>query len=229
MNIMLPDNLPSVGNARLPEVYSNAKVALQECVNIDECQSWANKAEAMASYARQANDEALHRMADRIQARAIRRAGELLQEIEPSSGRQKENGGAPPRFSRTQAARDAGLSDDQRKTALRVANVPAPEFEAVIESDNPPTVTALAEMGTVKKPLVDLGERQPHEFAEATRLIGLIAHIKRTGDPINIDLAIRGLSKQDRIGLSTAITVAEDWLHGVAVRVRRALNANEHQ
>jgi hypothetical protein len=30
---------------------------------------------------------------------------------------------------RTQAATEAGLSEHQRKTALRVANVPAEEFE----------------------------------------------------------------------------------------------------
>lgn len=227
--IMLPDNLPNVGSARLPEVYSQAKVALQECVDLDECQTWANKAEAMASYARQANDEAMHRMADRIQARAIRRCGELLNEIEPSPGRQKESGELPPRFSRTKAARDAGLSNDQRKTALRVANVPEAEFEAAVESENPPTVTALAEQGTVKKLLVDLGSRKPEEFAEATRLIGLIAHIKRVGNTIDLDLSVRGLSKEDKIGLTTAIIVAEDWLHRVSVKVRSALNDNQRQ
>ncbi len=42
------------------------------------------------------------------------------------------------KFTRTQAATDAGLSERQRKTALRVANVPQDEFEAAIESDAPP-------------------------------------------------------------------------------------------
>jgi len=226
--IVLPDNLPSVGNARLPEVYAHAKVALQECAKIDECKDWADKAEAMASYARQANDDAMHKMADRIQARAIRRCGVLLKEIEPSPGARTDQprGDAPPR-SRSEAAKDAGLSDDQRKTVLRVANVPEAEFEKAVESDNPPTVTDLAEQGTVKKPLVDLGGRTPEEFAEATRLIGLIAHISRTGSALDIDLAARGLSKQDKIGLLTAIIVAVDWLHTVTVRVRRALHDDE--
>jgi hypothetical protein len=39
----------------------------------------------------------------------------------------------------------------------RVANVPAAQFDAAIEGDKPATVTALAEMGTVKKPLVERG------------------------------------------------------------------------
>ena len=39
----------------------------------DECWEWANKAEALASYAKMADDDSLRIMADRIQARAVRR------------------------------------------------------------------------------------------------------------------------------------------------------------
>jgi hypothetical protein len=90
-------------------------------------------------------------MADRIQARAIRRCGELLKEIEPAKNQHDANArvGSVP-SSRTQAATDAGMSERQRKTALRVANVPSEEFEQAVESDNLPTVTALAERGKAK-------------------------------------------------------------------------------
>src|SRR4029453_19184853 len=55
-------------------------------------------------------------------ARAIRRCGELLRAIEPSTGGRPEKlGGAPPQVSRSQAARDAGLSRDQKRTPLRGA------------------------------------------------------------------------------------------------------------
>jgi hypothetical protein len=52
----------------------------------------------------------------------------------------------------SQAARDAGLSKRQKDTALRVARIPEADFEALVESDNPPTVTRLAELGTRKRP-----------------------------------------------------------------------------
>ncbi len=147
-------DLPSVTTARLPAIYANAKVALAECQRLDECQDWADRMEAMASYARQAQDESLRRMCDRIQARASRRCGELLQSIQPARGaNQNISGDAPTNVqTRTQAATDAGLSRDQRVTHLRVANVPAEEFEAAVESADPPTVTELARIGTVKKP-----------------------------------------------------------------------------
>lgn len=40
--------LPSISSAPLPVLYENAKRALAECSRIDECQTWANKAEALA-------------------------------------------------------------------------------------------------------------------------------------------------------------------------------------
>ncbi len=42
-----------------------------------------------------------------------------------------------------ETAARAGLSERQRKTALRVASVPADVFEYQVESDSPPTVTKL--------------------------------------------------------------------------------------
>jgi hypothetical protein len=55
--------------------------------------------------------------------------------------------GAVPQFGRTRAADDAGLSERQRKTPLRVANVPESNFEEAIESEDPATVTNLAQIG----------------------------------------------------------------------------------
>lgn len=170
--------LPVIENAKLPASYEAAKNALAECSRLDECQAWADKAEAMASYARQAKDESLRKMADRIQARAIRRCGELLKQIEPGKTGPKPElqDGAVLQLTRTQAAEQAGLSERQRKTALRVANVPEQDFNQSVESDNPPTVTTLAEMGkqSKPKPLVDLGGINPADYARATEAQGTL-------------------------------------------------------
>lgn len=169
--------LPAVANAPLPAVYERATTALAECSRIDECQSWADKAAALASYARQAQDETLLKMAQRIQDRAIRRAGELLKQIEPAGGARTDlppREGDLPRLTRESAAADAGLSEWQRKTALRVAEVPADEFEAAVESDNPPTVTQLAEAGRTKRPITPLGGRSASQFNQALHFVALV-------------------------------------------------------
>jgi len=48
----LPELPEDINGARLPVVYEEAKRALAECSRLDECQQWADKAEAIASYAR---------------------------------------------------------------------------------------------------------------------------------------------------------------------------------
>lgn len=73
-------------------------------------------------------------MALRIQARAERRAGELLKQVEAKhTGRPKKNGAVVGPISRKGAAKAAGLSERQAKTALRVASVPEGEFKEQVE------------------------------------------------------------------------------------------------
>jgi hypothetical protein len=52
---------------------------------------------------------------------------------------------------RKEAAQQAGLSNRQTVTAMRVANIPTNSLEQQVESDKPPTVTRLSEQG--KKPV----------------------------------------------------------------------------
>jgi hypothetical protein len=143
------ESLPESSRARLPATYQAAQKAIFKCSRVYECKSWADKAAALASYARQARDHTLRMMAERIQARAVRRCGELLKQVPNGQGSRNQHGqlrdGA---VTRHKAAVDAGLSERQRVTALRLAALPAPKFEALVESDSPPTVTQLAELGT---------------------------------------------------------------------------------
>jgi len=62
-----------------------------------------------------------------------------LKQIEPAVGTRTDTprAGAHPKLTRKQAATDAGLSEYQRKTAIRVANVPEETFEKQVESDTP--------------------------------------------------------------------------------------------
>lgn len=108
------------------------------------------EAAALASYAKQANDDELMKMATRIRDRAIRRAGELLSQIEPKhTGRPAENraGAYPNSPTRKAAATEAGMSPHQAKQAVRIAAIPQEEFDRQVDSAMPPTLTLLAEQG----------------------------------------------------------------------------------
>ena len=112
-----------------------------------------------------ADDSTLQKFALRIKDRAVRRCGELLKQFDGRGGHMKTDGVVS---SQKQAARDAGLSERQQVTAVRVANIPGEDFAAAVESDDPPTVTKLADMGRKRHP------EPPDGFREATKLIGTV-------------------------------------------------------
>lgn len=170
--VLRASELPDIATAALPATYERARDALVACQRIDECKDWADKAAALASYAKQADDQTLHTMAVRIQARAMRRAGELLEEFQSVGGRPSKTSGGAPTSSQRKAAKDAGLSKDQEVTARRVASIPEADFEAAIEGDDPPTVTALADRGTEKRP-----STAPPGFADATHVLGVMREL----------------------------------------------------
>lgn len=199
----------SPSQARIPQTYANAKSALYTCASIDECQEWADKAAALASYAKQAEDEELMKMAIRIRDRAIRRAGELLKQIEPKHGANQNiaDGGDSKVLTRTDAARDAGMSERQQVTAIRVANVPADEFERQVEGPTPPTVTALAKQGTkpAPRPVIDLKGRDPGEFNRALHFIAEFEDYAKAVSAMAIDAILPTLVVTERMRVKAAI------------------------
>jgi hypothetical protein len=215
--------LPLTSDAKIPQTYTAAKAALEQCSRVDECKDWADKAEALSSYARQADDDALRQLADRIQARAIRRCGELLREIAPAKNQHDANARARDGtgLSRTQAAEDAGLSERQKKTALRVANVPAAEFEAAVESPAPPTVTQLAERGKKPAPvqLIDLKGRDPKEFSISTQAQGELERCAEMTEGIPPDVAVRGAFPHERRRMLINAAKISTWLRKIEKEV----------
>lgn len=195
MNQIVPISLAS---ARLPQTYESAKVALANCARLDECKDWADKAAALASYAKQANDEELMKMSTRIRDRAIRRAGELLKQVAPKPG-VNQNIRADSHHkveTRKEIAADAGMSSHQAKQAIRVANVPVEKFEAQVESAKPPTISQLAQQGIKRppQPVIDLKGRDPGEF---NRSLHFIAEIKEYANSIgraDLDILLPGLT-----------------------------------
>jgi hypothetical protein len=105
-------------------------------------------------FRRSEDDKSLYNHAVRIRARAIRRCGELLREFEPAKNHHDRDNRtqAAAGLSRSVAASAAGLSPRQAKDALRVANVEQEDFDEAVDSDEPPTVTALAEAGKASRP-----------------------------------------------------------------------------
>lgn len=207
-------------NAQLPASYENAKTALSTCVSIDECQTWADKAAALASYAKQANDDELMKMATRIRDRAIRRAGELIKQIDrPETGGRPKNG--MDTLTVSGAARDAGMSKHQQVQAVRVANVPADDFERQVESNTPPTVTKLAQQGTkaAPRPVIDLKGRDPSEFNRSLHFVAEFEAYQRAIEKIDIDAILPVLIDAERGRVRRAIAAIDAFHDRIITRI----------
>ena len=209
------------GGAVLPQTYEYARQALANCASIDECQSWADKAAALASYAKQAKDEELMKMAVRIRDRAIRRTGELLKQIEPGKTGPKLSTDTDTQFSRKQAANDAGLSKRQKDTAINMANVPQDQFDEQVESDNPPSATKLAAQGrkSAPKPVIDLGGRDPNEFNRAMHFVGAFEAYQRDIARLDPDAALPILVESERERIRKAIGTIDAFHDRIITRI----------
>ena len=204
----------SKATARLPQTYEAAKAALSNCSSIDECKEWANQAEALASYARQADDKTMLNIVMRIKARAVRRVGELLQQYD-GRGRPPENTNGTVGISQTQAASDAGLSQRQKETAVRVANVPSDHFEQSIESHSPPTVTKLAEIGKQTRAIAP----PPEGFAQATYLLGSVGRFAEFCGKYTPEFVAGGLKPFEYREAREQVAIIDAWLDRFIVRL----------
>ena len=220
-------NLPAVQeSAPLPTKYEAARKALAECYRVDECKEWADRALAMKSYARQANDKGLADVAARIQGRAVRRMGELQREADGRGGDRRSDSfkskgsltsDSPRPQSGKRLADEAGLSLHQQRQASRVARIPEAEFEEAIEAPDPPSVTELADMGRkslkAKPKLRPLHRQQLAAWSDAlSRPPSYYAE-----DPVAV---VEAMGDIDKAALAAAAATMADWWSAVAVVAR---------
>jgi len=141
--------------------YNKAVIAVQECAKLDEAKEWTDKMSALAYYHKQAGDKTLENYAIRIRHRGQRRMGELLKQFDArgynSEGNQytgksgKNEDSLDSTNSLNSIASSVGLSEWQTLQSTRFANIPEDKFEEIIESDNIPTKSEIAKLGTKQR------------------------------------------------------------------------------
>ena len=185
-------------------------------------------------------DDSLLRLATRIQLRAVRRCGQLLAEVRPAlAGRPAKQAknqhdeictGAGTN-TRSQAARDAGLSKRQKDTALRVASVPDQTFEKALETDMPTclTVTEMAEWGTRKKHKTFeeemremVGDRDPKEFRAATHAQGQLRTLSEWLQTVTPEAIVRGSLPEELPDMAERLSIIQPWLVKLAALITKA-------
>ena len=194
--------------------YNKAVIAVQECAKLDEAKEWTDKMSALAYYHKQAGDKTLENYAIRIRHRGQRRMGELLKQFD---GRGSYNGNqhtgnigkkdttVHSSNSVNTVASSIGLSERQTKESIRFANIPEDKFEEIIESDNIPTKSEIAELGTKER------EIKVDKSYKAVSFLGWLRDFKKAcdeDDPLYL-LSIMD-DKQKQKTLAT-IKELENW------------------
>lgn len=209
----------------LPQTYENAKLALSQCNNIDECKDWKDKAAALASYAKQASDDTLHKYAMRITNRATRRCGELLKQFDARGGDHGNQfiGGKTVvdhsfAISQNEVAKNAGLSQYQQAIAIRIANIPEDKFNELVESDNVPIMTKLADMG--KKQIINKFKETPKlGFLDALYMSGAIEDLAKMMKEHDALYIIGGAEERHIKAIKENIKTIENWFDNFMINV----------
>lgn len=119
--------------------YDAARTALQIASSVDEVKDIRDKAEAMAAYARQAQDTDLIKWATEIKVRAERKAGQMLAEMPKATGTKaqlagRSSGGhivVPPENA-AKTLSEIGVTKNESSRWQKLAAVPDEQFEQAV-------------------------------------------------------------------------------------------------
>jgi hypothetical protein len=108
--------------------YDRMRQEVAQCASIDEAKDIADKAAALAAYAKQSDDKQLEVWLSEIKLRARIRIGELSMELDKSRGGSNPKATLPDgRKSKSEALRDAGIptstANDYEQLSGRVAAI----------------------------------------------------------------------------------------------------------
>lgn len=140
--------------------YDRMVTAIEQCYRVDEVKELRDKAIALESYARQAQNIEAERKAIEIRIRAERQAGLLLKEMErgtPNPGKVNQHIEVPLQADREPSEyqrekQQANISDTQAHRWQRLAEIPRVDFENKLQDPLiKPTTTGLISANTPKQ------------------------------------------------------------------------------
>lgn len=132
---------------KLPVEYEQAVKALEACTHLDETKYWADKAEALAAWAKIYHSPDAQLKAKKLKLHAYRRMGEIAEQLRPS-GQYKmilDSGG----YRRSRKAkgpasllREHGLKKSEAAAAMTLSHLAGEKFAEALENPQAPTTVA---------------------------------------------------------------------------------------
>ena len=189
--------------------YNKAVIAVKECAKLDEAKEWTDKMSALAYYHKQAGDKTLENYAIRIRHRGQRRMGELLKQFDGRGGDRKSDNiktdAADGFDSQKETAQNIGLSERQQLQSVRLSNIPEATFNEMVESENVPTLTQLAELGTKKS------QTKPDKSYKAVGFLGWLRDFKKACDEDDPIFLLSVMDEKQKQKTLKTIKELENW------------------
>lgn len=121
----------------MPVLYAQACKALEACATMDEGKYYADKADALAAWAKIYGSDEDSRAAARLKLKAYARMGALAEELRPSRVSRKDGSGME--YGARSLLMEHGLSEGQSNAARKLSSLPASEFEEILKNPVAPT------------------------------------------------------------------------------------------
>lgn len=126
----------------LPVVYEEACRQLAEVATVMDAKYFADKAEALAVWAKIYRSDQAALEAKRLKLHAFRKMGLIAEQLRPTSAstRCKTGGGAS-------LLKENGLNSGHAAQAIRLSRIPENKFNSAINQNRPPPIVALSRTG----------------------------------------------------------------------------------
>jgi hypothetical protein len=121
-------------STQLPVQYTEACKALAACQRLDEAKSYADKADALAAWAKIYQSDKAAVEARRLKLHAYRRMNELAEQIRPKQGgvKGKKNGGTLP--GPTSLLQEFGLTRAKANSVRKIGQLKPHRFEEIVNA-----------------------------------------------------------------------------------------------
>jgi hypothetical protein len=121
-----------------PIEYEQACRAIVACTLLEDARHWANKADALAAWAKMYGDDRVSLEARRLKLHAYRRMASLAEELLPEWAAEHQIG-AERRISSLVVLKDQGLTQGIAQTVRKVGLLTDQKFDKAVNAKKPPT------------------------------------------------------------------------------------------
>lgn len=128
----------------MPLVYEEACKALANVSTVLDAKYFADKADALAAWAKIYRSDEADLQSRRLKLHAFRKMGEIAEQIRPTSNTAKGGHRAKGALS---LLKENGLSHQKAANALSISRVDAKQFDKMIDSKRPPGIISAMRYG----------------------------------------------------------------------------------